>query len=176
MTEPNEVYVSQPELMGSVRDIIARAKLAESYKSLKAEGQISWSARVKPVGAKDRAMVAQAYKTAVLGELLHSEDTDRALISQAYWYLHDSAQLPAEPADEILCVQSSDAVTDFFESHGLCKCKEQVCNFMGIDTAADLAILTAHDVQGTRFQEWASRNLSIVQCRKMMNAFPTSSN
>ena len=77
-------------------------------------------------------------------------------------------------ADEMQCMQTSDAVTDFFEAHGLAKCKEQVCNFMGIETAADLAILTAADVRGTRFQEWATYNLSIVQHRKMLNAFASS--
>ena len=176
MTEPNEVYVSQPELMGSVRDIIARAKLAESYKSLKAQGQISWYAQVKPVNAKDQAMIAQAYHAAVDAQQLPSGDADRALIVEAYRYLQESGQLPTQHADEMLCVQSSDPVTDFFETHGLGTCKEQVCNFMGIDTAADLAILTAQDVHGTRFQEWATHNLSIVQCRKMLNAFDKSPN
>jgi hypothetical protein len=174
MTEPNEVHVSQPELMGSVRDIIARARLAESYKSLKAQGQISWSTRVKPVGAKDRAMIAQAYASAVDAEQLPAEDSDRALIAQAYRYLQESEQLPVPAQDVIMCVQSSDALTDFFEARGLTHCKDEICNFMGIQTAEDLAILTAADVQGTRFREWATFNLSIVQHRKMLNAFPTT--
>ena len=81
-------------------------------------------------------------------------------------------QVPVAASDVIMCVQSSDALTDFFETHGLSKCQEQVCNFMGIETAADLAILTAADVENTRFREWATYNLSIVQHRKMLNAFP----
>jgi hypothetical protein len=136
MPEPNEVFVTRPELMGSVRDVIARARLAESYKSLKAQGQISWSSRVKPVGAKDRAMIAQAYESAVDSEQLPAEDSDRVLIAQAYRYLQQTQQLPVPAQDVIMCVQSSDAVTDFFETHGLSKCQEQVCSFMGIETAA----------------------------------------
>jgi hypothetical protein len=77
-------------------------------------------------------------------------------------------------SDEMQCMQTSDPVTDFFALHGLSNCQEQVCNFMGIETAADLEILTAADVQGTRFKEWATYNLSIVQHRKMLNAFPTN--
>ena len=42
---------------------------------------------------------------------------------------------------------------------------------MGIETAADLAILTPADVEGTRFREWATNNLSIVQYRKVLKAF-----
>ena len=174
MTEPNEVHVSQPELMGSVRDVIARARLAESYKSLKAQGQISWSARVKPVGAKDRAMISQAYESAVDNEQLPAEDSDRALIAQAYRYLQESGQLPVPAQDVIMCVQSGDAVTDFFETRGLANCKDRICNFMGVESAEDLAILTAADVHGSRFNEWATLNLSIVQHRKMLNAFPTT--
>ena len=176
MTEHKEVYVTRPELMGAVRETIARAQLTESYQRLKADGQISWSARVKPVCASDRAMIAQAYNAAVDCVQLPAEDSDRALIAEAYRYLQESGQLSRPAPDVIICMQSSDPVTDFFETHGLCKCQEQVCNFMGIETAADLAILTATDVQGTRFQEWATYNLSIVQFRKMMNAFPPSSN
>jgi hypothetical protein len=73
--------------------------------------------------------------------------------------------------DVIMCVQSSDALTDFFEIHGLSKCKEAICNFVGIETAADLAIITEADVHGTRFREWATQNLSIVQHRKVLIAF-----
>ena len=173
MTEPNEVFVTRPELMGSVRDVIARARLAESYKSLKAQGQISWSSRVKPVGARDRAMIAQAYESAVDSEQLPAEDSDRALIAQAYRYLQETEQLPVPATDVIMCVQSSDALTDFFESHGLSKCKEAICDFVGIETAADLAIITDADVHGTRFREWATQNLSIVQHRKVLIAFAT---
>ena len=74
-------------------------------------------------------------------------------------------------ADDMQCVQSSDPLTDFFETHGLAKCREAICNFVGIETAGDLAILTEADVQGTRFREWATFNLSIVQHRKVLIAF-----
>jgi len=176
MTEPNEVYVSHPELMGTVRDTIARSTLDELFKRKKAAGQISWSAAVKPVRAKDRAMIAQAYNAAVDRELLPEEDSDRALIAEAYRYLQDSGQLPLAAPDVIMCVQSSDALTDFFETHGLSKCKEAICNFAGIETAADLAMLTEQDVTGTRFREWATYNLSIVQHRKVLLAFAAIAN
>jgi hypothetical protein len=174
MTEDNEIYVSRPELMGTVRETIACTALAESYGSLKSDGQISWSARVKPVRTSDRAMIAQTYNVAVNCEQLPAADSDRALIAQAYRYLQESGQLPVPTPDVIMCVQSSDALTDFFEARGLTNCKDQICNFMGIETADDLAILTAADVQGSRFKEWATYNLTIVQHRKMMNAFPTT--
>ncbi len=74
-------------------------------------------------------------------------------------------------SDEMQCVNTSDPLTDFFETHGLGKCREAICNFVGIETAADLAILTESDVQGSRFREWATLNLSIVQHRKVLIAF-----
>jgi hypothetical protein len=74
-------------------------------------------------------------------------------------------------SDDMQCVHTSDPLTDFFETHGLAKCREAICNFVGIETAADLAILTESDVQGTRFREWATHNLSIVQHRKVLIAF-----
>ena len=77
-------------------------------------------------------------------------------------------------ADDMQCVQTGDPLNDFFEAHGLSKCKEQICNFVGIETPADLAILTAADVHGTRFHEWATYNLSIVQHRKVLIAFASS--
>jgi hypothetical protein len=174
MSESNEVHVSQPELMGTVRDTIGRSTLAELYKRKKAAGEMSWSVQVKPVCAKDRAMIAQAYNSAVVGEKLPAEDPDRALIAEAYRYLQESGQLPLPAQDVIMCVQSSDALTDFFETHGLSKCMEQICNFVGIETAADLALLTAADVHGKRFQEWATYNLSIVEHRKVLIAFAAS--
>jgi hypothetical protein len=171
MTERNEVHVSQPELMGSVRDIIARAKLAETYKSLKAKGQISWSARVKPVGAKDRAMIAQAYNSAVVGEKLSAEDPDTALIAEAYQYLQESGQLPLDQPDVIVCVQSSDEVTDFFVANGVEACKDDVCKFLGIESAEDIKLITADDLVGTRFSTWANGSITIVQYKKLIKAF-----
>jgi hypothetical protein len=157
--------------MGTVRDTIARSTLDELFKRKKAAGQISWSAAVKPVRAKDRAMIAQAYDSAVVREKMSTEDPDRALIAEAYLYLKESGQLPPPAEDVIMCVHSSDPLTDFFETHGLSKCKEQICAFAGIETAADLAMLTEQDVTGPRFREWATYNLSIVQHRKVLLAF-----
>ena len=171
MTEDNEIYVSQPELMGSVRDIIARAKLAETYKSLKAKGQISWSARVKPVGAKDRAMIAQAYNSAVVHEKLPDTDPDRALIAEAYQYLQESGQLPLAQPDVIVCVHSSDEVHDFFVANGVEACKDDVCKFLGIESAEDLKLITPNDLVGSRFSTWADGSITIVQHKKLIKAF-----
>jgi hypothetical protein len=171
MTEDNEIYVTQPELMGSVRDIIARAKLAETYKSLKAKGQISWSARVKPVGAKDRAMIAQAYNSAVVREKMPDTDHDRALIAEAYQYLQESGQLPLAQPDVIVCVHSSDEVHDFFVANGVEACKDEVCKFLGIESAEDLKLITANDLLGSRFSTWADGSITIVQHKKLIKAF-----
>jgi len=171
MTKDNEIYVSQPELMGSVRDIIARAKLAETYKSLKAKGQISWSARVKPVGAKDRAMIAQAYNSAVVHEKLPDTDPDRALIAEAYQYLQESGQLPLAQPDVIVCVHSSDEVHDFFVANGVEACKDDVCKFLGIESAEDLKLITPNDLVGSRFSTWADGSITIVQHKKLIKAF-----
>jgi hypothetical protein len=171
MTEDNEIYVTQPELMGTVRDTIARAKLAEAYKSLKEKGQISWSARVKPVGAKDRAMIAQAYNSAVVCEKMPDTDPDRALIAEAYQYLQESEQLPLEQEEVVVCVHSSDEVEDFFVSHGLSDCKDAVCKFLGIESASDLKLIELNDLHGTQWQTWARGSLTIVQQKKMLKAF-----
>jgi len=171
MTELNEVFVARPELMGSVRDVIARARLAESYESLKAQGQISWSSRVKPVGAKDRAMIAQAYDSAVVREKLSAEDPDRALIAEAYQYLQESGQLPLDKPDVVVCVHSSDEVTDFFVSNGLGACKDSICMFLGIEDAADLKLIELADLHSSRFSNWANGSLTIVQQKKLMKAF-----
>ena len=171
MTEDNEIYVTQPELMGSVRDIIARAKLAETYKSLKEKGQISWSARVKPVGAKDRAMIAQAYNSAVVHEKMPDTDPDRALIAEAYQYLQESGQLPLAQPDAVECVHSSDEVHDFFVANGVEACKDDVCKFLGIESAEDLKLITANDLLGSRFSTWADANITIVQHKKLIKAF-----
>jgi hypothetical protein len=171
MTEDNEIYVTQPELMGSVRDIIARAKLAETYKSLKEKGQISWSARVKPVGGKDRAMINQAYNSAVVHEKMPDTDPDRALIAEAYQYLQESGQLPLVQPDVIVCVHSSDEVHDFFVSNGVEACKDEVCKFLGIESAEDLKLITANDLLGSRFSTWADGSITIVQHKKLIKAF-----
>jgi hypothetical protein len=175
MTEPNEVYVSHPELMGTVREAIERATLAESYKSLKAKGQISWSARVKNLSAKDRAMIAQAYDSAVVREKLPAEDSDRALIAEAYQYLQESGQLavqlPVDKPDVVVCVHSSDEVHDFFAAHGLDACKNAVCEHLGIESASDLKLVAAEDLQSSKFNAWAQYSLTLVQHKKLLKAF-----
>ena len=171
MTENNEVHVSQPELMGTVRDTIARSTIDEMYKRKKAAGQISWSAQVKPVRAKDRAMIAQAYDSAVVREKLPAEDADRALIAEAYQYLQESGQLPLDKPDVVVCVHNSDEVHDFFATHGLGACENAVCKFLGIENAEDLKLITAEDIQGSQFGTWAPGSLTIVQQKKLLKAF-----
>jgi hypothetical protein len=151
MTEENEISETRLGLTQAVRDTLGRCMLSVSYRNLKASGQIPESAQVKPAPPSDIALIVAAYE-----------------------YLQASGQLPEAAADVIMCVQSSDALTDFFEMHGLSKCKEAICNFVGIETAADLAIITEADVHGTRFREWATENLSIVQHRKVLVAFAAS--
>jgi len=173
MTEVNEVHVSQPELMGSVRDTIARSTLDELYKSKKAAGQMSWSVRVKPVCAKDRAMIAQAYNSAVVHEKMPAEDSDRALIAEAYKYLQESGQLPVDQHVEqvVVCVHSSDEVLDFFAGHGLGACADKLCEHLGIENAEDLKLITAQDLQGSKFSAWAHGSLTLVQYKKVLKAF-----
>jgi hypothetical protein len=171
MTETNEVHVSQPELMGTVRDTIARATLDELYKRKKAAGQISWSAAVKPVRAKDRAMIAQAYDSAVVREKLPAEDADRALIAEAYQYLQESGQLPRDKTDVVECVRSSDEVYDFFASNGLAVCADKICEHLGIESAEDLKLITTEDLQDTKFSTWAQGGLTLVQYKKALKAF-----
>ena len=171
MTENNEVYVTQPELMGTVRETIACAALAESYKSLKAQGQISWSARVRPVRAKDRAMIAQAYDSAVVREKLATADSDRALIVEAYLYLQESGQLPLAQPDAAVCVHSSDEVYDFFAANGLAVCADKICAHLGIESAEDIKLVTEQDLQASKFSTWAQGSLTLVQYKKALKAF-----
>ena len=171
MTERNEVHVSQPELMGTVRDTIARSTIDEMYKRKKAAGQISWSAQVKPVRAKDRAMIAQAYDSAVVREMMPAENPDRALIAEAYQYLQESGQLPLDKPDVVVCVHSSDEVHDFFAAHGLDACKDAVCEHLGIESASDLKLVAAEDLQSSKFNAWAQYSLTLVQHKKLLKAF-----
>jgi hypothetical protein len=171
MTENNEVYVTHPELMGTVREAIAMAALTVSYKSLKEQGQISWSARVKPVRAKDRAMIAQAYDSAVVREKLPTADSDRALIAEAYQYLQESGQLPPDQPDAVVCVHSSDEVHDFFAAHGLGVCADKICEHLGIESAEDIKLVTAVDLQSSKCIAWAQGSLTLVQHKKLLKAF-----
>jgi hypothetical protein len=171
MTDNNEVYVTHPELMGTVREAIAMAALAVSYKSLKEQGQISWSARVKPVRAKDRAMIAQAYDSAVVREKLPPADSDRVLIAEAYQYLQESGQLPRDKPDVVVCVHSSDEVHDFFAVHGLGVCADKICKHLGIESAEDIKLVTAEDLQSSKLNAWAQGSLTLVQHKKLLKAF-----
>jgi hypothetical protein len=157
--------------MGTVRDTIARSTIDEMYKRKKAAGMISWSAAVKPVRAKDRAMIAQAYDSAVVREKLPAEDADRALIAEAYKYLQESGQLPRDKTDVVECVRSSDEVYDFFASNGLAVCADKICEHLGIESAEDLKLITTEDLQGTKFSTWAQGSLTLVQYKKALKAF-----
>lgn len=169
IAEHNEVYVSRPELMGAVRDAIAKSTLDESQKSLKAAGQ--QSVRAKPVCAADRFLIAAAYNNAVVLGSMPAADPDRALIADAYRYLQDSAQLPIDQPEVVVCVHSSDEVHDFFAEHGLGACEDAVCKFLGIEGASDLKLVTAEDINGSQFSMWARGSLTIVQQKKLLKAF-----
>jgi acyl-CoA hydrolase len=73
--------------------------------------------------------------------------------------------------DLISCVQSSDAVTDFFVSNGVGDCQEMVCKFLGVESAEDLKLVTAEDIHGSQFSMWARGSLTIVQQKKLHKAF-----
>lgn len=73
--------------------------------------------------------------------------------------------------DVISCVQSSDEVTDFFESNGVAACKDSVCKFLGIESASDLKLVTAEDIHSSRFTLWANGSITIVQHKKLIKAF-----
>jgi len=74
-------------------------------------------------------------------------------------------------ADVVVCVHSSDEVTDFFVSNGLGDCQDMVCKFIGIQTADDLKLITALDLEGTRFSDWARGSLTMIQHKKVIKAF-----
>ena len=151
MNADDEISETRLGLTQAVRDTLGRCMLSASYTKLKASGNIPESAQVTAAPPSDVALIVAAYE-----------------------YLQASGQLAVPATDVIMCVQSSDALTDFFETHGLSKCKEAICNFAGIETAADLGIITEADVHGTRFREWATQNLSIVEHRKVLVAFAAS--
>ena len=73
--------------------------------------------------------------------------------------------------DVISCVHSSDAVHDFFAANGVAACKDDVCKFLGVESAEDLKLITVEDMQGSRFCAWASGSLTIVQHKKLIKAF-----
>lgn len=97
--------------------------------------------------------------------------SDFALIAAAYQYLQESGQLPPPDSDVVVCVHSSDELTDFFVSNGVGDCQDIVCKFTGIESASDLKLITAEDIQGSRFSTWASGNLTMVQHKKLIRAF-----
>lgn len=97
--------------------------------------------------------------------------SDFALIAAAYQYLQEMGQLPLDQPDVIMCVKSSDELTDFFMSNGVGDCQEIVCKFIGIESFQDLKLITAEDLQGSRFSDWASGSLTMVQYKKLLKAF-----
>ena len=80
-----------------------------------------------------------------------------------------------ENADNMICcTHSSDELTDFFASNGVGDCQDIVCKFIGIECADDLKLITAADVQGSRFSRWAEGSLTMVQYKKIIRAFSSS--
>ena len=77
----------------------------------------------------------------------------------------------SEMTTDCCCVESSDAVTDFFVSNGLGDCQDMVCKFLGIESADDLKLITVDDIHGCQFSMWARGTLTIVQQKKMIKAF-----
>lgn len=136
------------DLTQAVRDTLGRAMLSVSYHNLKASGEIPASAKVKPAPAADVALIAAAYE-----------------------YLQSSGQLPPPASDVVVCVHSSDELTDFFVSNDVGDCQEIVCKFIGIESVEDLKLITAVDLQGSRFSTWANGSLTMVQYKKLLKAF-----
>ena len=97
--------------------------------------------------------------------------SDFALIAAAYQYLQETGQLPLDQPDVIMCVKSSDEVTDFFVSNGLGACQDSICKFLGIEDAADLKLIDLSDLHSSRFSSWASVSLTMVQYKKLLKAF-----
>jgi hypothetical protein len=116
-------------------------------------------------------MIAQAYDSAVVREKMPAENPDRALIAEAYQYLQDSGQLPLAQPDAVECVHSSDEVLDFFAAHGLSACADKVCEHLGIESAADLKLITPEDLKAPKFSAWAHGSLTLVQYKKALLAF-----
>ena len=148
MTEDNEICEPRLDLTQAVRDTLGRARLSVSYHNLKASGEIPESAQVKPAPASDVALIAAAYE-----------------------YLQSSGQLPPPASDVVVCVHSSDELTDFFVSNDVGDCQEIVCKFIGIESVEDLKLITAADLQGSRFSTWANGSLTMVQYKKLIKAF-----
>ena len=76
--------------------------------------------------------------------------------------------------DAIRCVHSSDEVTDFFFANGLGACQDLMCEWMGIESAEDLKLISEDDVRGPRFSDWASGSLTMVQHKKVLKAFSST--
>jgi hypothetical protein len=85
--------------------------------------------------------------------------------------LQESGQLPLDQPDVVVCVHSSDEVHDFFVANGVEACKDDVCKFLGIESAEDLKLITANDLVGSRFSAWADGSITIVQHKKLIKAF-----
>jgi hypothetical protein len=150
----NESREMRLDLKEEIRDMLGR--FMGSTDMLKASGEIpaDESAEVQPAPASDVALIAAAYQ-----------------------YLQESGQIPPPPScsdDVICCVHSSDEVTDFFVAHGLGACKDLVCTWMGIESAEDLKLISAADVCGPRFSDWARGRLTMVQHKKVLKAFSSA--
>ena len=148
MAEDNEIREPRLDLTQAVRDTLGRGMLYVSYHRLKASGEMPESAEVKPAPPSDVALIAAAYR-----------------------YLQESGQLSPTVSDAVECVHSSDAVLDFFAANGLGGCADAVCAHLGIESAEDLKLITAQDLQGTKFGTWAQGSLTVVQQKKLLKAF-----
>ena len=152
-TEDNESREMSLELTQEIRDMLGRGMLYTSNQKLKDSGEIpaDESAEVQPVHPSDVALIAAAYQ-----------------------FLQESGQIPPPPScsdDVICCVRSSDELTDFFVANGLGACQDLVCKFIGIESVEDLKLISADDLHGTRFSTWASGSLTMVQYKKLIQAF-----
>ena len=144
MAEDSETCEPRLDLTQAVRDTLGRAMLSVAYHNLKASGEIPESAQVKPAPPSDVALIAASYR-----------------------YLQESGQLPRTGADAAL----SDEVFDFFAAHGLAVCADAVCAHLGIESAADLKLISEQDLHGSKFSAWSEGSLTLVQHKKMLKAF-----
>ena len=123
------------------------------------------------MGSTDKLKASDEIPVDDSAEVKPAPVSDFALIAAAYQYLQESGQLPPPDSDVITCVHSSDELSDFFVSNGLGACQEKVCEFIGIESAEDLKLITAADLHGSRFSTWANGSLTMVQYKKLIKAF-----
>ena len=58
-----------------------------------------------------------------------------------------------------------------FAAHGLGVCADKICEHLGIESAEDIKLVTARDLEGTKFRLWVEGSLTIVQYKKALKAF-----